>query len=50
MKDGTIPIRTPGGELRVSFKRENDGSYTDIWLEGPAVRVFEGVVNINVKC
>lgn len=46
MRDGTIPIRTPGGELRVSFTQANDGPYTDIWLEGPAVRVFEGIVNI----
>jgi diaminopimelate epimerase len=46
MLDGTIPIRTLGGELLVSFTRMDDGSYTDIWLEGPAVRVFEGMVNI----
>lgn len=34
-------IQTPGGQLTVFFRRSGD-SFTDIWLEGPAVKVFEG--------
>ncbi len=30
-----------GGTLEVSFER-TDNSYTNIWLKGPAVKVFEG--------
>jgi diaminopimelate epimerase len=31
-----------GGRLKVSFKRLGNNRFTDVWLEGPAVRVFEG--------
>lgn len=42
---GTIPIITRGGEMQVSFKKEN-GVYSDILLSGPAVKVFEGAIVI----
>lgn len=38
-------LETPGGSLEVRFVR-NNGIYTDIWLTGPAVYVFEGSVKI----
>ena len=31
-----------GGRLKVSFKRQGPNQFTDVWLEGPAVKVFEG--------
>ncbi len=31
-----------GGNLKVSFKRQLSGSFTDVWLAGPAVKVYEG--------
>ena len=37
-----IKIQTLGGELSVEFKAGQDGSFTDIYLIGPAKKVFEG--------
>ena len=42
---GYFDIKTKGGDLKVHFKK-NDNKFTDIWLEGPAVKVFEGIVEI----
>lgn len=39
-----VRLRTPGGELQVSFETQADGSFTNVWLSGPAVRVFGGEV------
>ncbi|WP_224482587.1 diaminopimelate epimerase [Robertkochia aurantiaca] len=41
-----IILRTEGGELAVSFMPQDD-TYTDIWLSGPAVQVFEGRMTIE---
>lgn len=38
-------IRTLGGNLRVAFTPNADGSFSDIHLIGPAQRVFGGEVN-----
>lgn len=40
-----VHINTKGGDLKVSFQREAD-SYKNIWLAGPAVKVFEGKITI----
>ena len=37
-----VHLSTPGGQLEVSFETRPDGSFTNVWLSGPAVRVFEG--------
>ncbi len=42
---GYYDVATAGGNLSVRFKKE-DGKFTDIWLEGPAKRVFSGEVGI----
>ena len=39
----TITLRTKGGNLSVSFKK-NDKGFTDVWLTGPATLVFEGEI------
>ncbi|MFM7216495.1 MAG: diaminopimelate epimerase [Bacteroidota bacterium] len=39
----TVEVFTPGGRLRVDFKPDGKGGYGDIWLEGPAVHVFDGI-------
>jgi len=43
---GIIPVRTNGGKLKLSFKR-NGRLFTEIYLEGPAVKVFEGTIFIG---
>lgn len=41
-----VTVRTPGGKLSVEFVRNPDESYSDIWLCGPAEKVFEGDIDI----
>lgn len=38
-----VNIQTLGGELSVEFKSSQDGSFTDVYLIGPARKVFEGM-------
>jgi len=40
----SIDIEVLGGKLNVSYNRNADGSYDNIWLKGPALKVFEGSV------
>ncbi len=44
-RESPIHIHTMGGELSISFKRKGD-LFTDVWLAGPAEKVFEGSVII----
>ena len=37
-----VHIKTKGGELRVYFSKGEDKAYSDIWLEGPVTKTFEG--------
>lgn len=39
-------IITRGGRLQVKFRKMPGDSFTDIWLEGPALRVFKGEVDL----
>jgi diaminopimelate epimerase len=41
---GFYTVHTPGGTLKVSFT-QNRNDFTDVWLEGPVVMVFEGTLN-----
>ncbi|WP_046246617.1 diaminopimelate epimerase [Hymenobacter terrenus] len=41
-----VRLRTPGGELEVAFEQQPSGSFTNVWLSGPAVRVFGGGVEL----
>lgn len=41
-----VTVHTPGGNLNVEFMRNLDETYTDIWLCGPAEKVFQGDINI----
>ncbi len=40
-----INVKTAGGNLQVKFKANGSG-YSDIWLIGPATRVFEGEIDV----
>lgn len=37
-----IYMKTKGGDLALSFEHSPDKGYFNIWLEGPALKVFEG--------
>ncbi|MFD2721194.1 diaminopimelate epimerase [Hymenobacter monticola] len=39
-----VRLQTMGGELEVSFDHRADGGFTNVWLSGPAKRVFSGEV------
>jgi diaminopimelate epimerase len=41
----TTPIKVLGGDLNIRFNFDGQ-KYTDIFLEGPAVKVFEGEVDL----
>jgi len=41
-----VTVKTLGGELSVEFKSEHDGSFIDIFLIGPAKKVFTGVLEL----
>ncbi len=43
---GPIAVKTPGGNLCVSFAPTGPGTFSDIWLTGPATRVFGGETTI----
>lgn len=42
---GPVRIDVKGGNLTVDFQPQPDGSYTEIFLTGPAEKVFEGRVS-----
>ncbi|SFR44852.1 diaminopimelate epimerase [Robiginitalea myxolifaciens] len=37
-----IAVDTAGGELQVEFNNDQHGGYSNIWLSGPARKVYEG--------
>ena len=39
-----VAIKTLGGSLAVQFHANEDGSFQDIWLQGPAKFVFKGEI------
>src|ERR1700722_16897892 len=39
-----VKVITKGGKLTVRFDRTSDNSYENIWLCGPAVKVFQGAI------
>jgi diaminopimelate epimerase len=39
----TVRLGTPGGALRVTFNKTEESYFTDVWLEGPAKFVYQGV-------
>ncbi len=42
-----IPVKALGGDLVVRFMAHQDGHFSDIWLCGPAKRVFEGTISLS---
>ncbi len=42
-----VEVKTLGGLITVEFDRVDENKFENIWLCGPAEKVFEGSVNIN---
>jgi len=42
-----VEVKTPGGNLSVEFDRTDEDRFENIWLCGPAEKVFEGTVEIK---
>lgn len=42
-----VEVKTLGGKLTVEFDRTEDDQYNNIWLCGPAERVFEGEITVE---
>ena len=40
---GPVAVQTLGGQLSVNFEKSNDSQFQNIYLEGPAEFVFEGI-------
>jgi diaminopimelate epimerase len=41
-----VEVKTLGGTLSVEFDRVDDNHYTNIWLSGPAEKIFEGTIEL----
>ncbi len=42
-----VEVKTLGGTLTVEFDRIDDTKYSNIWLCGPAEKVFEGTITLD---
>lgn len=45
--ESPIKIKTPGGELQVSFEKSTENKFTNIRLIGPATLVFSGEISVG---
>jgi len=45
-RNSPVQIITRGGKLKVDFKKSGANSFSDIYLTGPAQRVFEGTISV----
>lgn len=41
-----VEVKTLGGKLNVEFDRTNDGRFRNIWLCGPAEKVYQGKIEL----
>lgn len=39
-------VKVKGGELSVQFERNNQGGYSNIYLIGPATKVYDGIIDL----
>jgi diaminopimelate epimerase len=44
--NGITPIKTKGGDLRIHWQKKADGTFDDIYLEGPAKKVYDGQITL----
>ncbi len=43
-----VMVHTRGGRLNVEYDRNEDESYSNVWLSGPAEKVYEGTIEVNL--
>lgn len=41
-----VDVKVLGGDLRIEFNRTDDNTYENVWLIGPAEKVFSGEINV----
>jgi len=41
-----VVVHTRGGRLNVEYERNSDESYSNVWLSGPAEKVYEGRIEL----
>ncbi len=44
LKNNFCSIKMPGGTLKISFEKNSNGTYQNIWLEGPTTFVYTGEI------
>lgn len=44
-----VKVETLGGELTVAFKKNTNNHFEDIYLAGPAKKVFEGILETAIS-
>jgi diaminopimelate epimerase len=42
-----VEVTTSGGKLNVEYDKHNDEGFSNIWLSGPAEKVFEGTIDMD---
>ena len=46
LKNREVKVKVLGGSLSVSFETDDNISFSNIWLIGPAEFVFKGEINV----
>ena len=41
-----VTVKTRGGKLSIQFDRLDDDTYANVWLRGPAEKVYEGTIEV----
>ncbi|PID91086.1 MAG: hypothetical protein CSA96_10250 [Bacteroidetes bacterium] len=44
---GLFEVKTPGGQLQVAFKRQGKAAFSDLFLIGPAIHVYDGSIELR---
>jgi diaminopimelate epimerase len=44
---GSVKVLTKGGQLQVQWQAQPDGSFTDVFLTGPAQFIFNGTYELR---
>ncbi|REE05860.1 diaminopimelate epimerase [Marinoscillum furvescens] len=47
--ESPVSVETKGGQLSVSFEKKGEQHFENIYLAGPAKKVFEGIVEVPVQ-